>query len=279
MVAIGRGERDVLDTLLFGAILGANLANLNQDAELARTYASITEAPPDDLRRPVSINAVAQSLRLPFETARRRIRRMEREGVVIVGPRGVIVPGAVLAAPGIIARAVARHERLRQFYGTLRGLGALPAPFPGPPPEPAAAPIRVTNRALAEYLLRTIDGVMGVTGDPISTLVLLQMVLDNAIHLPAGLLAAWARDPAAHARPIRMSGLARRLRLPGESVRRHVLRLEAAGLCVRSSGGFCATAPASARPMIDQIVEANLANVQRLFTRLRRLGVLVPWDA
>jgi hypothetical protein len=67
--------------------------------------------------------------------------------------------------------------------------------------------------------------------------------------------------------------------MPHETVRRHLLSLEAAGFCARLPRGFCAVAPPWARPRIDQLVETNLANVQMLFSRLRQLGVLTAWNS
>lgn len=40
-----------------------------------------------------------------------------------------------------------------------------------------------------------------------------------------------------------------------------------------------ATAPRGAQSALSRMVEDNLANVQRMFARLRQLGVLDAWDA
>jgi len=279
LVAIGRSDRDVVDSLLFGAIIVANLTGVNRDPDLAHAYAAIDQATPDDLRRPVSINAIAQSLRLPFETARRRIRRLAKTGAVTITPRGVFVPVDAIADPTFIARAVARHERLRLFYGTVKSLGALPEAGTAAPGGPVAPPVRVTNRAMAEYMLRFVNDVVAVTGEPISGLIMLQLVRSNAAGLASDDLEAWARAPARLGLPVRTSDLAQALRMPHETVRRHMLSLETAGFCVRSPRGFCAVAPPWAAPAVGHLVEANLANVQRLFARLRQLGVLAAWDS
>lgn len=279
LVDIGR-QRDVVDALLFGAVVVANLEPLNRDPELAHAYATLDDASPDELRRPVSINAVAQSLRLPFETARRRIARMAETGDLVVTPKGVYVPGSIIATPGFLATVFSRHARLHRFYDDMRALGAVPEP---PPPDPSAPvdeqPIRITNRAVAEYMMRVVDGLIALTGDPVSALLLLQMARVNTEDLSPGELAAWAADQAGMGRPVRTGLLAQSLRFSAETTRRHAISLEAMGFCVRTEAGLVATAGQDARPMIAQLAEENLTSVQRLFARLRHLGALAAWDA
>ncbi|MBX3482485.1 hypothetical protein [Phenylobacterium sp.] len=279
LVDIGR-QRDVVDALLFGAVLVANLEPLNRDPGLAHAYATIETASPDELRRPVSINAVAQSLRLPFETARRRITRMAGTGDLTVTPKGVYVPATILGEPRFMATVLGRHERLRRFYDDLRALGALPEP---PAPDPArpgdAQPIRITNRAVAEYMMRGVDGLLGLTADPVGALLLMQMTRLNTEGMDDAQLAAWAADPIARARPVRTGRLAQALRFSAETTRRHAIGLEAMGLCARHEAGLIATATPQARAAIAQLADENLTSVQRLFARLRQLGALDAWDA
>ncbi|MBL8553759.1 MAG: hypothetical protein JNL41_05735 [Phenylobacterium sp.] len=282
LVDIGR-RRDVVDALLFGAIVVANLEPLNRDPDLVHAYAAPDAALPDELRRPVSINAVAQSLRLPFETARRRIARMAGAGDLAVTPRGVYVPAGIIGQPGFMATVFRRHERLRRFYDDLRAVQAVPTP-PASDPVPSAAPgdvqpIRITNRAVAEYMMRVVDGPLGLAGDAVGALLLMQMTRLNTEGLDDAGLFAWAADPLARARPVRTGHLARALRFSAETTRRHAIGLEALGLCARRQAGLIATATPAARAVIVQLADENLTSVQRLFARLRQLGALDAWDA
>ena len=278
LVDIGR-HRDVLDSLLFGAILMANTEPLAQDPLLAQAYADVHAVMPDDLRRPVSINAVAQSLRLPFETARRRIRRMARTGDMVITPRGVYIPAAAVTNAHFMTIVMRRHERLRQFYADLLAADALPQPAAADLPPAATAPLRLTNRAVAEYMLRIADSAVARMGDPAATLILAQLASLNAQGFTEAEFGAWSRDPVAAGRPVRIATLAGRLRFSPETTRRHILALEGRGFCVRVEAGLLATAPAEARPLIVQVTEENLAHVHRLFARLRHLGVLAAWEA
>ncbi len=70
------------------AINQANNAPLTRDPEARARYGGLDALAPDGERRPVSINAVAASLGLPFETVRRRIRRLAAEQVCVAVGRG-----------------------------------------------------------------------------------------------------------------------------------------------------------------------------------------------
>ncbi|MDB5426061.1 MAG: hypothetical protein JWR43_36 [Phenylobacterium sp.] len=290
-VQISRGDDDLLDALIFTAALDANMAPVNRDPDLQVAYGGVEVSAPDELRRPVSINAVAQSLRLPFETVRRRFLRLSRAGLCMITPRGVVVPRSAVTSAAYIAMQRARYDRARGFYQALKVADALPpaeaapetapetGPQPGQAPPPASAPlVRAANRALSEYVLRACNDLLALTGDVLSSLVLLELVLANTRALTTAALADWIRDPERLGRPVRIAALAAPLRVSGETIRRHLDVLETLGFCRRTAGGLVAIAPASALPKLDSLVRANQANVQRLFGRLRQLDILAAWD-
>ena len=72
LAKMGGYGRDVIDGILLTAINQANVLPIMRDPQIQRRYATLDNPPPDELRRPVSISAVASSLHVPFETARRR---------------------------------------------------------------------------------------------------------------------------------------------------------------------------------------------------------------
>lgn len=280
--AIGRRRRnhDLVDGVLFAAVLAANIAPVQRDRGLQLAYATIDRTPPEHLRRPVSINGVAHSLAMPFETVRRRIHGMIEAGMLASNPQGVYVPASVLAAPDTIATAIERHERMGQFYRDVQAAGGLRGLRPAPAPaEPSAEPVRVTNRALAEYFLRVIEGPVRMAGDLLTALVLFGIVRENLAPLSADQVRLWAKDPAAHGAPVRTGALAERLGLSRETCRRYALAMETAGLCRRTADGLVAVASGDVRPLLAEMASENVANVQRLFARLDQLGVLALWDA
>jgi len=275
---ISRNDRDLIDSLLFATIMSANMAPVSRDPDLQLAYAGLDDTTPDDVRRPVSINAIAHSMRIPFETARRRVRGMAKKGVLEITPRGVFVPNSAIGGPAFVAGILRRHERLGLFYEALKGMGALPETPATSTAAPADPPVRITNRAIFEYVLRTIESLIAMTGDPLSGLILLEIVRQNIADLAPADLAAWAGDPGV-GRPARTAALAQRLGLSPETSRRYVIALEAAGLCRRSPKGVLAVAPAALRPALDRMALDNLANAQRMFARLGQLGALDAWDA
>src|SRR6185295_13738301 len=73
IIEIARGPGQGYDPLILGVVSSASVATVNQDIRLQLAYATVDRPPPDALRRPVSINAIARSLGLPYETVRRRV--------------------------------------------------------------------------------------------------------------------------------------------------------------------------------------------------------------
>lgn len=277
-IEITRGDHDLLDAWILTAALDANMATVMRDPALMAVYGGAAESAPDELRRPVSVNAIAQSLVLPFETVRRRVLRLAREGLCVVGPQGVVVPNGAVTTSAYSAQMQARSDRARRFHHDLKAIGALAAD------EPAeggveAPPLRALNWALSEYVLRACNDLIALTGALIASRVLLELVVANIEALEAQDLPAWARDPAATGQAARTAGLARSLRVPPETVRRHLNGLEVQGFCRRRADGWVAAAPPDALPRLGAMAQANHANLKRLFSRLRQLGALAVWEA
>ncbi|WP_035018677.1 DeoR family transcriptional regulator [Caulobacter sp. UNC358MFTsu5.1] len=280
IVRITRGDRHFLDALIFTVALDANMTPVTRDRSLLAAYGGAEVSTPDELRRPVSINAVATSLRLPLETVRRRFLNMSRDGLCMIGQQGVIIPRAAVTSAVYLAEQRARFDRTRGFYQAMQAGGALPdraareaSPATG---EPL---VRAANWAVSEYALRICGELVALTGNVVSSIVLLDLVLANIDQLPPSALPDWGRDPERFGRPVRIGALAGPLRVSGETIRRHLLTLETLGFCRRRSGGLVAVAPDSARPQLMRIVETNRTNSARLFARLGQLGVLDGWDA
>jgi hypothetical protein len=289
--SLDRTERqaDLVDSLIFAAVVAANMAPVNADPNLQHAHAGVGAPAPVPVRRPVTVNAVAQSLRLPFETVRRRIGAMAAKAALSLTPQGVLAPDHMLSDPGFIAALVGRHARLRAFYADVKAAGGLPdepgaAPGkprrrkPPPPPPAREPPVRLANRVMWEYVLRVGDELNPMTGGVVQTMILLTLADANIGQLAPEQLAAWAADPERLAHPVRASRLAQVLGLPAETTRRYALGLEAAGFFRRTPRGLIVVAPPERRAELLRLLEINLANVQRLFGRLRQLDALRAWD-
>jgi len=281
VIGMGRGPGDIVDPLILSVVLEANIAPLSQDLELAARYGTLADIPPDELRRPVSINAVAASLQLPYETVRRRCAKFIEAGALIATPRGIVAPGHMVNNPFYLATATARYERLRAFYFELRALGVFDAAArPNDVPTYAAAPIRAANRLISEYVLRVIEAVMRGVGDPLSGLILLEMGRANSASLDPIDLQVEGPIPDTRRTPISMLELSRRVGLPAETVRRHVNRLQAGGFCRAVKGGRLASVEKLMRgdPETGGGLAENLQNLQRLFARSAALGIIAYWE-
>lgn len=81
-------DGDLMSGLVFTAIRAANVKHITNTAPAANRGVL-----PDSDRLPVSIGAISDSMRLPYETVRRHARKLVREGMCVrVGGRGLIVP-------------------------------------------------------------------------------------------------------------------------------------------------------------------------------------------
>ena len=284
VVAIVRGRRDLVDALLLATIVQANTAAISGDAQLQVAFAGVDHPPSDDLRSPVSVEAVARSLQMPVEDVRRRTQRLAQKRLCQQVDGGIIVPTAILMTPEYLKSSFEGYERLRAFYYELRDQGVLPD-LPPPTVELSAelAPLRAVARLSTDYVLRFVETVMTALGDLLQGLILITVVRCNTEHLSAsqrGGEGATAQDfvPDSLRRPVRLSTIAGRLGLPMESVRRHAAHLVERGLCVKAGGGLIAPAEALAQPAFIAFMAGNLINLASMFASLAQLGVLQAWD-
>jgi hypothetical protein len=287
LVKLGGFGRDVIDGLLLVAISQANIALINRSPDLQRTYATLDDVPPDTLRRPVSINAIANSLHIPFETARRRITALVDSDVLLSTPRGVILPQTPLTSPFYRMGAQANYGLARTLYHRLRAIGLLqdlPRPN-GPSFDPAHPPVRLVMRVSADYLLRLVDPLSKHIGDLVTGLVLMQVFHANTEHLDD--IAGgddgpgWTPDsfvPDRDRRPISAVEVARRLGIPAETVRRRLSRLVATDRCERNEAGYFLSGRILSRGLLVDFMIANQGYLHRLFATLAEYGVLSEWE-
>ncbi|MGA0608562.1 helix-turn-helix domain-containing protein [Phenylobacterium sp. VNQ135] len=283
LIQIGRDGRHPLDALLLSTIVQANVATISGRADLQVEFAGAETPPPDELRRPVSMNALASSLRLPFESVRRRVHGLARSGLCQITRDGVIVPTEILTHPDYLTGAMRAFERLRQLHADMRGIGALEGL---PPPSVGLAgglmPVRTVARVVSDYMLRAMDVAHTEFGDVIACLLLFEIFRANTEHVGATIAPELAQADGLlddrHRKPVRRSDLARRLGLPAETVRRHVLALQELGYIEARQGGLIVTAYALRRPRVVRFAAENAVHLRRMFAQLSQLGVLAIWN-
>jgi len=113
---------DLMLGLVYAAITAANTEHM--DDEVKARYAELDEAPPDDLRRPISVLALSESLRLPYETTRRYVTRLEELGIAQrMGRAGVIIPKTAHERPDAIENVRRSYADVHRFVAALRKAG------------------------------------------------------------------------------------------------------------------------------------------------------------
>ncbi len=287
LVKLAGFGRDAVDGLLLSAISQANLAQITRDPGLQRAYATLDQPPPDALRRPVSISAVANSLNIPFETARRRILALTDRGLLLTVDKGVILPQAPLNSPLYRMAAQANYELVRALYFRLRGIGLLTnLPRPNGPIFAADdPPLRLVIRMSSSYLLRLAEHTNRLIGDVVTTLIIMDLFQANTEHLEdtegGQSQDDWGPEsfvPDEHRRPVRIAALSSRLGIPQETVRRHLVQLVARGLCAKTPEGYLVPAEVLANRGFVRFMEDNRSHLQRLFGTLAEFGVVAEWE-
>ncbi len=139
---------DIRAGIVAQTIVTANTAHLDARMGEGWRYAGIAETPPDEVRKPISIARLGESLGLPYETMRGQVRRLIDAGVCIQLDAGLIVPGAVLERPAAARSMLENVGYVRKFMRDLNAVGfdADPQdPHPGaaagpraPPPPPSS---------------------------------------------------------------------------------------------------------------------------------------------
>jgi hypothetical protein len=114
---------ELVTGLVLRAVTVGNSAYLDQDPETFGQFASVDDLPPDDVRRPVSVSAVAASLGVSYETARRHVSKLVTAGLCIRVRGGVVAPSANMQGPWEHQAMLANMASLRRLYRALKRAG------------------------------------------------------------------------------------------------------------------------------------------------------------
>ncbi len=114
---------DLIRAVILRAIIAGNISHIDYDQTSPSQFASIEDVPPDELRRPISVLAVAGSLGLPYETTRRCVNKLVKEGLVIRVKGGVIAPSARHMQPVDHQAIRTNMANLRRLFSALKRAG------------------------------------------------------------------------------------------------------------------------------------------------------------
>ncbi|MDP1631781.1 MAG: hypothetical protein Q8L66_10225 [Caulobacter sp.] len=111
---------DILRGVIFTAVVDANVRHLRPGDAAAQAYSETADRVPDDLRKPISVHALALALAVPYETTRRHVNALIAEGLCERAEGGIIVPAQVLAKEPLALALRRNFDNLQQLVGDLR---------------------------------------------------------------------------------------------------------------------------------------------------------------
>lgn len=271
-------DADLVTALTFLTISRSNVRELTDDGQGAQTFAALEAVPPDEMRRGVSVYAVARDLAIPYETVRRHVKKLRDKGVVEAGADGLTIPRSVYASPGQIAAVAENWELVRAFVADAVRFGLI---APGP-----VAPLDADNRRQAvrlsiAYFLDSLSVIgRALEQDALSAMVFLAIGRGNVghfVHDPVTQVAygSVAAIPPDHIRrPVSAYAVSRGLNLPYETTRRYGLKLTEQGWIERSAnGGLLVPASVVARPSMIRGVVDLAETTQAFLAEMLALGV------
>jgi hypothetical protein len=110
---------ELITAIVYRAVEAGNIGYLDGRA----LYSDVETAPPDHLRRPVSILSVSGALGMPYETTRRHVRKLIASGQCRIERGGVIAPAEKLSGAAEQAAMLANLANLRRLFRGLKKAG------------------------------------------------------------------------------------------------------------------------------------------------------------
>jgi hypothetical protein len=271
--------RPLVDRFIIIAVAQTNVQLITSRLEQQLTYATLEQLPPEYLRRPISISALAAMLGLPFETVRRHAQRLVSNGDCELTKDGLRVPMRVFATEEHVRTMTAAYDLTRQLYLRLRDCGCLETLQPPEGDRAACAPpIRAVARLAYDHLLRLIEGAVSFAGDLTTTLLLLTVWRENVEHCHATPALEDYLLADADRRPVSAARLANRLGFSESTTYRRLRAAGQKGWCRISQRGVIVPSAFLSCNGFVQAMQLNHASLGRLFDSLSRLGVLEHWD-
>ncbi|HEY2419088.1 MAG TPA: hypothetical protein VGH84_14285 [Steroidobacteraceae bacterium] len=241
-------DDDLVKALVYTAMWTANVRHITHSVAANQQFAAFDSVPPDEMRQPVSVMAISNALRIPYETVRRYVHTLLNEGrCVRVDRKGFIVPAAVIGSVAHRNTMRASYPSLLRFVTELRRAGfdfgpyrhRLPQTVPLPPTGEPMSNSRAVTRVLGEMMMHGID-LLGRLheNDFLYAVIFTTIWTTNVHHITAtndnmkyGALMELPPDEAR--RPVTVHAIASSLRIPYETVRRYANKMVKNGSAVR----------------------------------------------
>ncbi len=247
--------------------------------------------------KPVSVNALAQSLRLPHETARRYIRKLvAADCCVRVDNKGYVVPDRVLERPWFRSFSDRCYALFLRMIGDLKAVGfdldtlgkadaewqaaALSGAVETLCPAAGAISGQLYRRVVLDFVLRVIEcGIPLHNDDILSAVIYCAVMSANAKAITNDPVNAWryathqTPPPDSLRKPVSVLRVASALGVPYETVRRHIGDLVASGKCARiGKNGILLQMSELQRPEVLQTGKTITLRFVQVITALKTLG-------
>jgi hypothetical protein len=116
-------EGDLLEGLVMVTIVNANISYLDRDPTNPDRYLAVEDVVPDEMRRPVGVLAIASTLNLPYETARRYVSKNVKAGRCRRVKGGLIAIGESLRRDDYHEAIRVNMTNVRRFYAAMKRAG------------------------------------------------------------------------------------------------------------------------------------------------------------
>ncbi len=275
-IATDAVDQDLITTLMFLAVSRANTREVTQQSQRSGAFSGIDQIPPDDLRRPVSVYALARELGLPYETARRHAQKLVATGLCERVEDGLVIPAAVYGREAMRVAVEDNWAETRRFIQALADFGVRGE---AETPVAVADARRQVMRVSVEFLLESLGMLTDAMEiDFLGALICIAITRGNTRHLTEDPSAPYAGlnevPPDAQRKPVSVYALAKMLRLPYETTRRHAGQLVEAGHADRAaSGGLIVPMRVLLMPSLMVAVDTNWRATIRFLDALVQLGV------
>lgn len=231
--------------------------------------------------RSIAVRALSRSLDFPYETTRRKVLALERAGWIERD-----ADQAIGATPQALLRevrfsAAATCATFRQLIADLRAIDFDPARFvpeapARPPPGEAGEMVDLRAAVLLDgFMLRVFEAALAPHGSILGAIVYTALMLGNAAPITNDPLKAWryagadTPPPDQERTPMTLVDLAASVAMPRETIRRELVRLQAAGRCRREPGGYLLD---MAHLQSPEILTSGLVVSQRFLQLVQALG-------
>lgn len=237
-------DDDPITTMLIAAVLDANVQHIDQRAAEMKKFLSAGQVP-DGMRRPANFLSIAASIGVPRETARARLLALVERGLFHLSDSGgVLLRSEVIMGDYVSVAAKNLTLALAEFVEAMRIIEGAGLSLEHRLHDQLGDHSGIIGRLGASHILRSAR----LASEVAPKLRFLSRLVMLSVSYLTGADFSLSSDPikaAAGLQPITpqlgpVSGteVARFLRLPEETVRRHLLSLARLGVLERTSKGY-----------------------------------------